>query len=335
MSNDSAVKLHFFPEEMVVNRLQDILHSEHEEIDRVIGSLMESRGKLLRPRLVYLCASLQDSDPLMLRDAAVAVELIHLASLVHDDVIDHSPLRRGKESLNARWGEKISVLAGDYLFASAFHLISRLECREIMECLAGAIKIMCSGEIKQLIQAHSLVVSQEEYFEKTFAKTACLFASACRVGSLTSNLPGEQGKILEQYGLCLGYAYQIIDDVLDFAADSKELGKPVGGDLLEGNITLPVLLALEDPEHSQRMCNLLRDGTPRVEDLPRILQVLEDSCALEKSLRWASGFLNQSMEVLNHLPDNSARRALKELALFLGDGYYRQMDSQRACNLEA
>lgn len=335
MYSGSTVNLHFFPEDIFVNRLEEILYSGQEDIDRVISYLIETRGKLLRPRLVYLCASSRASDPLILRDTAVAVELIHLASLVHDDVIDHSSLRRGKESLNAREGEKIAVLAGDYLFASAFQLISRLGCPEIIENLSSTIKIMCGGEIKQLNQAHSLEIGQEAYFAKSFAKTACLFASACRVGALAAGLSSEQSCGLEQYGLCLGYAYQILDDVLDFVAESRELGKPVGGDLLEGNLTLPVLLALEDPEHCQRMRSLLRDGTPRARDLPRILQVLEDSRSLEGSLHWASGFLKQGLESLNCLPDGTIRRELKALADFLLDGYYRKMKGHQAQDLQA
>ena len=181
----------------------------------------------------------------MVRDIAVAVELIHLASLVHDDVIDSAHLRRGRESLNARFGNHASVLAGDYLFAAAFNIINRHQQNQVMENITHTIQVMCSGEIMQMGQAYNLNIGLEEYYDKIYRKTACLFASSCKIGSLISQAGPEQTRQLEQFGLCLGYAYQIIDDVMDLVADSAILGKPVGNDITQGNTTLPVILALQ------------------------------------------------------------------------------------------
>ncbi len=335
MQLDFPIKLHPFPEDQVLNRIRDVLKPQNESIKELIDYLLQSSGKLLRPRLVYLCASFYPHDAAAVRDSAVAVELIHLASLVHDDIIDHSYLRRGQESLNARWGDKISVLTGDYLFASAFYLIGEMGSSELMKDLSNTIRIMCAGEIKQLNQIRNLSINQEEYFQKSFAKTACLFACACKTGAMSSDMPAEQVALLQKYGICLGYAYQIIDDVLDFVAESSELGKPVGGDLLEGNFTLPVLLALELESHSARMKNLLRDGRVNPEDLPRIVKVLEESGALQDSLKWAKAFVNQGLECLSALPDIDARLSLIELAYFIMEKFCPQPGSISLHNLEA
>lgn len=319
---DAVLNLHYFPQEMVQKRLTDTLQAGNDDIDQVLSYLLQRPGKMLRPRLVYLCASFYPHDAALLCDIAVAIELIHLASLVHDDIIDGSPLRRGQDSLNTRWGEKVSVLTGDYLFASAYDLLGQNGRPDILQKISFTIKTMCGGEIRQLNQAGRLNLSQDDYFEKCFAKTACLFGCACKAGALTSEMPDDESYALEQFGLCAGYAYQIIDDVLDFVGESRELGKPVGGDLLEGNVTLPVLLAMEDPDHGPRIKNLLSRELSRA-DIKRVIQVLKESRALELSMRWAAAFLQQGREFLNRLPECQARQDLNDFALYLIDAYYR------------
>lgn len=322
IKSDTVLNLHYFPQEMVQQRLAESLQAGNENIDEVMSYLLQRPGKMLRPRLVYLCASFYPHDAALLCDTAVAIELIHLASLVHDDIIDGSHLRRGQESLNSHWGEKISVLTGDYLFASAYQLLGKSGRSDILERVSLTIKTMCGGEIRQLNQAGQFNLSQDDYFERCFAKTACLFACACKAGALASEMPDEEIFALEQFGLCAGYAYQIIDDVLDFVGESGGLGKPVGGDLLEGNATLPVLLALEDPDYNPRIMNLLgRDLTKA--DIKRIIRVLEESQALELSMRWAAAFLQQGREFLDRLPECQARQNLNEFSLYLIDAYYR------------
>lgn len=331
---DTLLNLHYFPQEMLQQRLAETLQAGNEDIDQVFSYLLQSWGKMLRPRLVYLSASFYPHNAAALCDTAVAIELIHMASLVHDDIIDKSELRRGQESLNARWGEKIGVLTGDFLFASAYNLLSKSGRLDILQKISSTIKTMCGGEIRQLNQAGHLNLSQDDYFEKCFAKTACLFGCACKVGALASDMPEDEIFALEQFGLCAGYAYQIIDDVLDFVGESRELGKPVGGDLLEGNVTLPVLLALEDPDHKPRMDNLLRRELTAA-DIPRIIQVLEESHALELSMRWAAAFLQQGREFLGRLPDCPARQDLTEFSLYLIDAYYKGHKIQPLGNVEA
>lgn len=291
-------------------------------MDIIMQYLLDSSGKMLRPRLVYLTAAFYPHDPQIMKDTAVALELIHLASLVHDDVIDQALTRRGKESMNSRWGNQTSVLAGDYLFATAFNLINRYGMPEVMDNVTRTIQLMCGGEIKQMALAYNLNTSEEDYLDKTFRKTACLFASSCKVGSQITSMPPEEADLLEQFGLCLGYAYQIIDDVLDYVSESSVLGKPAGNDLREGNITLPLIVALKNDAYKPVLHQLLDEPLDGLK-LQQITGILIESKAVEYSLSLSREFLNQALHNLDSLPENPAARELRNLANYLMEGYYK------------
>ncbi|NLB87834.1 MAG: polyprenyl synthetase family protein, partial [Syntrophomonadaceae bacterium] len=182
--------------------MKQVLITDSPQINNVLSYLLQTNGKMLRPRLVHLAASLYPHDKNVVNDVAVAVELIHLASLIHDDIIDHAQTRRGKQSLNSVWGNEISVLTGDYLFATAFNLINRHNLPLILKNITETIQIMCSGEIKQLTMLYNYNISEQDYYDKTYRKTACLFASSCKVGALAGQMSTYEVSILEQYGLC-------------------------------------------------------------------------------------------------------------------------------------
>lgn len=281
---------------------------------------------MIRPRLVHLAASLYPHDKNIVHDVAVAVELIHLASLIHDDIIDHAQTRRGKESLNCLWGNEISVLTGDYLFATAFNLINRHNLPLILENITETIQIMCSGEIKQMTMLYDYNISEQDYYDKTYRKTACLFASSCKVGALASDMPSYEVSVLEQYGLCLGYAYQIIDDILDFVADEALLGKNVGSDLIQGNITLPVILALKDPELGSSLKNLLAHNEINRDVIPQILRIIEATGAFNESLRRAKYFLQSGVDILKELPQSLVRKKLQDLSFYILNNYYEKVN---------
>lgn len=266
---------------------------------------------MLRPRLVYHTAALNRHDAIVVRDIAVAVELIHLASLVHDDVIDNSPIRRGRESLNAHYGNQASVLAGDFLFASAFQLINRHQQSLVMEDITRTIKVMCSGEIIQMGLAYDVNVGVNEYYDKTYRKTACLFASSCKIGALVSDADQQQAKQLEQFGLCLGYAYQIIDDVMDLVADSTLVGKPVGNDLTQGNVTLPVILAIKNEQHGARVRYLLEQRSSIAASLGEIINLAIESGCIGEAIEHAAAFLERGLEHLQDLPPGDSLEELK------------------------
>lgn len=320
-----ALALYPFPAEMIRLRMQEVLRADNPEIERIINYLTENSGKMIRPRMVYLAASMARHDPVIVRDAAVAVELIHMASLVHDDVIDHAMIRRGKESINKRWGNHASILTGDYLFATAFNLINRHGMQDIMENITTTIRIMCAGEINQMSLASDINITESEYLEKSYGKTACLFASSCKVGALAASLPAGYAYNLEQFGLCLGYAYQIVDDLLDFMSDADKLGKPVGTDLLEGNITLPVIHALGSCQYGVWLRTLLESGLTNESNMPQIIAALIDCQAIDSSLQTARRFIERGLAYLDALPDGPAVKELEFMAAFVLETYYRNL----------
>jgi heptaprenyl diphosphate synthase len=307
--------------------MKEVLISNNTEINNIIAYQLEGSGKMIRPRLVYLAASLAPHNPAVVRDVAVAVELIHMASLIHDDVIDHAPLRRGRESINSRWGNQASVLTGDYLFATAFNLINRHSMLDIMENITDTIRIMCAGEIRQMALAYNLDISENDYLAKTHGKTACLFASACTIGALAAYLPPDNVKALEQFGLSLGYAYQIMDDLLDFLSDSSILGKPTGSDLMEGNITLPVIYALQHQKYGPWLRTLLSKRKLTGKQLEKVIKVLKDSGAVDDCLKRVEHFIKKSEDCLRSLPPGPVREEFQALADYLQEDYYHKLNS--------
>ncbi len=288
----------YFPQESVIDRMRQVINTNYIEMDSILNYIMKEPGKMLRPRLVFLSASVYSEPVENVRDIAVAIELIHLASLVHDDIIDQAILRRGQDSVNQRWGEKASVLCGDFLFATAFNLISNLGHSEIMRELTQTIRIMCLGEINQMKFASQRGELLDDYWEKTFQKTACLFASACKSGALASAMPGVEMEKIEEYGLYLGYAYQVIDDVLDWIADSERFGKPVGSDLLSGNITLPVIIALQSHDKGAAVLEVIDDHAKLNISMNKIMQLITESQAIERSLEICRTLINEARKSL-------------------------------------
>lgn len=327
IKSDTIAGTAAFPAEIVSKRLEEVLYCGNPEVDGVLSYLIENSGKMLRPRMVYLSGSLYPNDTNNLSDIAVAVELIHMASLVHDDIVDNAQLRRGKPSINQRWGNQVSVLTGDFLFASAFNLISQCRQSQVMEVLTTTIKTMCSGEIKQLGMLFDLNLDESDYYDKTYRKTACLFASSCRVGAMLSQAPEKEIRMLEQFGLYLGYAYQIIDDVLDFVSDSSLLGKPAGNDLRQGNITLPVILALKDNRYGQKLMNLLANGISSPRKLKSVQAILEASGALEEAVQLSRHYLDLGLNLLEEFPPDPVIEEMKYLGRYLLNGYYEKLNT--------
>ena len=302
--------------------MTEVLHSNYSGLNLIIDYLLQKSGKMLRPRLVYMSAQLHPHDPKKVIDISIAVELIHLASLLHDDVIDQAQVRRGCESVNSRWGNQASVLTGDYLFAAAFNLINQHGLDQVMASITSTIQLMCTGEIQQMALNQDLDISEEEYYDKTYRKTACLFAAACRVGALSAGTPSLLVEVLDDFGLNLGYAYQLMDDVLDFTAQAEQLGKPAGNDLTQGNITLPVILALKDQEQGVKLRNLIETGKSSSDKLPLVVGMLYESGALEQCMLKSRQFLQRALELINLLPSTPGQQALKDLACKLMEHCY-------------
>lgn len=339
VKNGALSDLGTFPLVHIEKCIRDALIIYNGEIDAVLDYILKSSGKMLRPRLVHTAASIGQYNEKVLHDIAAAVELIHMASLVHDDVIDEATTRRGKASANSVFGNKVSVLAGDYLFAAAFKLINKHNQPQIMKCMTETIQVMCLGEIKQLSMLHNIEITEEDYYDKTYRKTACLFASSCKVGAILSFASLRDISVLEQYGLSLGYAYQLIDDVLDFVSQTEVLGKPVGNDLLQGNITLPVILSLKNRRYGKKIEKIIREGVS-LQNLPFIIELIDKAGGIEKTLQKAKDFLHNALNVLDELPASAAVDRLRNFGLYLIEDYYRYMEVKNdilegyACRLQ-
>lgn len=305
-------------------RMNDVLNTGNSELDQMLSYLLSEPGKMLRPRLVFLASSLYPSDQNVVQDGAVALELIHLASLVHDDVVDGSLLRRGRASVYHRWGSKASVLLGDYLFATAFRLINQHNIPAILDTVTRTIQIMCSGEIEQLSTSFEVDLLLSDYLERIYCKTACLFECCCRVGALASSMPAQQRDDLQRYGVSMGMAYQIIDDVLDFLSTPEHLGKPSGSDLLEGNITLPVIYGLKDEHYGEELAALLNQPAYLASQLDRIKELLQQGGAFAKSMQLAESYLADARASLKVLPE-PGRQSLSSLSYALSSDYFNKM----------
>jgi octaprenyl-diphosphate synthase len=227
-------------------------------IQEISNHLISSGGKRIRPILLILAAKLcgtkSGSDH---QNLAAAVELIHSATLLHDDVVDTSQIRRGKKTANAIWDNKSSILVGDYLFSIAFQLMVRCKNLRVLDLLAKASSTMADGEVMQLENSSDVALSQEKYFEIIFGKTAVLFTAACESGALINNRPELEVLALREFGKNLGIIFQIIDDLLDYSSQEKILGKEIGNDFFEGKVTLPIILTYENASEAEQ--KLIRD----------------------------------------------------------------------------
>ncbi|MBP7710170.1 MAG: polyprenyl synthetase family protein [Rickettsiales bacterium] len=257
-------------------------------IAEISNHLISSGGKRIRPILLILAAKLcgakDEKNP---QNLAAAVELIHSATLLHDDVVDASQVRRGKKTANALWDNKASILVGDYLFSIAFQLMVRVKNLEVLGLLAKASSIMADGEVMQLENSSDVTLSQEKYFEIIFGKTAVLFAAACESGALVSEASNAEVTALREFGTNLGIIFQIVDDMLDYSSDEKTLGKDVGNDFFEGKVTLPVILLQQKADKVEQKFisdvftkNLLA-SEHSASDLAQFLELLKKHEALE------------------------------------------------------
>lgn len=295
--------------------LQEQPAEQHEAIDIAVDHLIDGRGKRIRPALVLLSARLCAAGLDKAVFAAAAVEMLHTATLIHDDLVDGSLMRRGVETLSARWSPAATVLAGDYIFAHAAHLASRSDNVRLMQCFAETLMTICSGEIRQMFEGRGKRISRQEYEQRIYAKTASLIAMSAQAGAILAAAEQERAGALRAYGKQLGLAFQIVDDVLDFVADEEALGKPVGSDLRHGLVTLPLLLFLEmEPDHPA--VNQALKSNPADELVQAAVQAVADSSAIGQALEVAQQHAGQARAALNGFSDSPYRAALLELVDF-------------------
>jgi octaprenyl-diphosphate synthase len=293
-------------------------------IPQLAGHIIAAGGKRLRPMLTLAAARMCGYRGDRHIALAAAVEFIHTATLLHDDVVDASDLRRGLATANAVWGNKSSVLVGDFLFSRAFQLMVEDGSLKVLEILSEASAVIAEGEVLQLVTSNDTGTGEEAYLAVIQAKTAQLFAAAARIGAVLADRPREEEEALDAYGRNLGIAFQLIDDMLDYAARQTELGKTVGDDFREGKITLPVVLALREASEGERgfWRRTLEDGDQKEGDLERAIELMMRHGTLRATLDRARQYAEAARRALAVFRDGPERRALDEAIDFcLARGY--------------
>ncbi len=285
-----------------------------------IGQYLQvSGGKRLRPALVLLSSKMCGYEgPAAIRLAAV-VELIHTATLVHDDVIDEADIRRGRPSTNSRWGNHMSVLAGDWLYMQAFNIALAERNFKILDLLIGLTQVMVEGELLQLNHLRKIDMTEDEYLELIYRKTACLFSACLRLGALLGGKGEEEEIKLGSYGTNLGLAFQLIDDVLDFTSSEEKLGKPTGNDLREGKVTLPLIYLLRNcrPGEAAKVSRVLAEGGFDSVRFLEILELFERYGTLRAARDKAQQFADLARGCLEDFADSQYRDVLRSLADFI------------------
>ncbi len=288
-------------------------------VNQIGQHIIHGGGKRLRPLVHVLCAraaGYKGKDHIQL---AAVIEFIHTATLLHDDVIDESGQRRGRETAHTIWGNAASVLVGDFLYSRSFQLMVELQQPEVMRILADTTNTIAEGEVLQLMQMGNLELTETDYFRVISDKTACLFAASARLAAVIADLPASSGDRLAEFGLLLGQAFQITDDVLDYSADGDALGKNLGDDLAEGKVTLPLILALQQaaPKDAEGLRTAIAEQNP--DGLAQAQRVMADTGALEQSLERARELASRAATLLDVLPDTPHRTALQILSRYAVD----------------
>ena len=306
--------------EQVNRTIVERMQSPIALIPQLAGHLVASGGKRLRPVLTLASARLCGHKGERAAKLAACVEFIHTATLLHDDVVDESNLRRGKPSANAVWGNKPSVLVGDFLFSRSFELMVEDGSLDVLRILSHASAVIAEGEVHQLITANDTETSETAYLEVIQGKTAQLFAAACHVGAVVADRPNAEQEALESYGLNLGIAFQLIDDVLDFSAKQEKLGKTIGDDFAEGKITLPIILAFrrgdeEERAFWRRTLEELDQGEDGA-DLAHAIKLMDKHGSLKATVDRARHYGNIARDALGLFPDGEIKQALLDVVDF-------------------
>lgn len=280
-----------------------------------LRALILAGGKRLRPSLTFYAARIFNADPDRALPVAAGIELLHTATLVHDDLVDHAPARRGVPTLNSALPTGLVVLSGDFLFAEAARLVAEADHVGVIRSFARALSEIVHGEIIQA-QARYTLVSLEEYYHRIYGKTASLFRTAAETGAMLGTTHQAHIEALSEYGRLLGMAFQIVDDALDFSQNGERIGKPIGNDLRQGIISLPVLIYHQQLEQANGAFKRVISGNADDAQIAATIQAIRNSGAVQDALQTARTFARQAREALAAVPDNPARQALLNLASF-------------------
>nr|WP_284708578.1 polyprenyl synthetase family protein [Sporomusa sphaeroides] len=297
--------------------MYSIIQSPVDMVNDIGVHLVQAGGKRIRPALYLLCARGGVPNQAELLPMAVAIELIHMATLVHDDIIDNAATRRGRPTANARWGNHSSVLTGDYLFAKAFSAII-LARKNMLKILTDVICNICEGEIIQLKEAFNANQTEADYRLRVAQKTADFIAASCELGAIAGGLDEKSVIRVREYGYALGMAFQITDDILDITASAEQLGKPVGNDLRQGIVTLPVIYALKNSPRSDELRNIIINQKMSDDEVKRGLEIIHQTEAVEYSYGQVHTYLQHARNSLPATLNSSVRESLFAVADFVG-----------------
>ena len=279
-----------------------------------------SPGKRLRTAITLLSGKLNTYRFDKLLPLSVAFEMVHLATLIHDDIVDEAKTRRGKPTVNAVWGDKIAILLGDYYFAKTAGLIADINDNRIDHLFSDTVATVCEGTIMEMMTAGRIDLSVETYYEKIKHKTACLIAACSKGGAIVSQATDEEITLLHDYGMNLGIAFQIIDDILDYTEDQSTIGKPAGNDLRQGMVTLPLIYALQESSqngHHQQVQHLLSESVRAEEEIQNTVNWVTQGYGVQRAQVDASAYADKAREALYHFPASPNRDVLDELINFV------------------
>jgi heptaprenyl diphosphate synthase len=292
--------------------LRNEIQTDPDVVSAPMADLFAAGGKRLRPALVLLSARCGNYDLSKLTPAAMAVELTHAATLVHDDVIDRAPVRRGRPTVAASLGDEPAIVIGDFYFAKAYEHAARTDSTEVVAVLARTVMEICAGEVRQQEIRYRYSTDVDEYMRRIEAKTATLLAACCDIGALLAKLPDKQRKALHEYGRLLGLAFQIADDVLDYLGSEDQIGKPTGQDIAEGFATLPLMLAKQD--EPKGLDKLLQDGRKlTANQAAEVVEIVRTSRAPQLALERAREHAERANKQLGVLATSDARSSLSAL----------------------
>jgi len=283
-------------------------------VEKIGHYIVESGGKRLRPLLVLLSANACGYNGDKHVPLAAIIEFIHTATLLHDDVVDNSELRRGKDTANAKWGNAPSVLVGDFLYSRAFQVMVEIGSMDIMQVISNATNVIAEGEVLQLLNAKNPDTTEDAYMQVILGKTAMLFEAATESGAILTNCTAEEREALRLYGRHLGIAFQLIDDVMDYLSTAEEMGKNVGDDLAEGKPTLPLIHAMREGNEEER--TLIRQAIRKggLDDLEPIMEIVRKTGAITYTQQRAQDEADKAIAALDVLADSSFTNTLKQLA---------------------
>jgi len=300
----------------VEDRLRSVCEVDSPQLSKLLDYSLKSGGKRVRPALILLSGKFYRYDLNYLMPMATAVEILHTATLVHDDVIDNSPVRRGRPTVNKAWGEDKAILLGDYLLAKSQELVAETQNLRVVRLFAQTFMTLSSGELNQAFNAFNLEQTRQQYLRRISAKTASLISLATESGAILSQAPEKSVEALKEYGHNLGIAFQIVDDILDFIGTEEEMGKPTGSDLAQGTLTLPAMLLLERYPEDNPVKRLFRNED-RQKNIGLAIELVRSSSIPQECYAVASDYCARACHNLKLLPDNASRRSLIELAEYV------------------